>query len=253
MRDGFFPLFTKGRVLKKESVEYLRDFPNDLVSLACEEYSDGILFGFTVGSSGDRDSINISKGALKYHGDIIIVPENTFGMTEYGDFLFAKLVIGKRSETQDKIIRPMELRISRSEAKAENELELGRFCLNSGAALRSEYDSFSDMRTPENTLDITRVPYAGYGAPTLHPRVMKEYAGAVLAYSQEPADTAFALLCLNTGVVHKSCIQWHIAKKTDKRYEEYTLTTLYEKLEELLPQHGVKKRERQRGRGPSIV
>jgi len=253
MRNGFFPLFTKGRVLKKESVEYLRDFPYDLASLAHEDYSDGILFGFSIRSSGEENCIYVSKGALKYHGDIIVVPGNTFEMTEYGEFLFTKLVIGKCSETQDKKILPMELKIGRSEARAANEIELGRFCLNSGAILRCEYDSFSDLRTPENTLDITHVPYAGYEAPTLHPRVLKEYAQAVLAYSQDPADTAFALMCLNAGVVHKSSIQWHIARKTDRRYEEYTLPVLYEKLEELLPQSGIKKRERQRGRGPSIV
>ena len=253
MRNGFFPLFTKGRVLKKESVEYLRDFPYELASLACEEYSDGILFGFSIKSSDDRKYINISKGALKYQGDIIIVPENAFEMTEYGDVLYVKLVIGECSETQDKKTRQMELKISRSGAKEGNEIELGRFCLNSGAVLRTQYDSFSDLRTPENTLDITRVPYAGYDAPTLHPHVMKEYAQAVLAYSQEPTDTAFALMCLNTGVVHKSCIQWHIARKIDRRYEDYTLSALYEKLEELLPQSGVRRREKQRGRGPSIV
>jgi len=253
MRNGFFPLFTKGRVLKKESVEYLRDFPYDLASLACEEYSDGILFGFSIKSSDDRKFIHVSKGALKYQGDIIIVPENSFEMTEYGDVLYIKLVIGVCRETQDKKIRPMELKISRSEAKADNEMELGRFCLNSGAVLRSQYDSFSDLRTPENTLDITRVPYAGNGAPTLHPKVMKEYAGAILENSQEPTDIAFALMCLNTNIIHKSCIQWHIARKTDKRYEEYTLPALYEKLEELLPQSGIKKREKQRPRGPAIV
>jgi len=253
MRNGFFPLFTKGRVLKKESVEYLRDFPYDLVSLAHDGYSDGILSGFSIRSSDDESCIQISKGALKYQGDIIVVPGNTFEMTEYGEFLYAKLVLGKCRETVDKKIRPIEMKIGRSGAKEDNEIELGRFCLNIGAILRCEYDSFSDLRTPENTLDITRVPYAGYEAPTLHPRVIKEYAQAVLAYSQEPADTAFALMCLNASVVHKSSIQWHIAKKTDRRYEEYTLATLYEKLEELLPQSGIKKRERPRGRGPSIV
>jgi len=252
MRNGFFPLFTKGRVLKKESIEYLRDYPYDLVTLAYGDHSDGILFGFLIRSSDDESFINISKGALKYQGEIIIVPESTFEMTEYGVFLFAKLVIGKSRETKDSRVRDIELKIGREEARAANEIELGRFCLNSGAILRCEYDSFSDLRTPENTLDLTHIPYAGYGAPTLHPRVMREYAQAVLAYSQDSSDIAFALMCLNADVVHKSAIQWHIAKKTGKAYEEYTLVKLYDRLEELLPRTGIMKRERQRGRGPAI-
>jgi len=253
MRNGFFPLFTKGRVLKKESVEYLRDFPYDLASLAYEGYSDGILSGFSITSSDDEGCIHVSKGALKYQGDIIVAPENAFEMTEYGAFLYVALAIGKCRETLDNKVRAIELKAARGEPRADNEIELGRFCLNSGAVLRSEYDSFSDLRTPENTLDITCVPYAGLGAPTLHPRVMKAYAQAVLANSQEPADIAFAIMCLNAGVVHKNSIQWHIAKKADRPYEEYSLEALYEKLEELLPQGGIKRRERQRGRGPVIV
>jgi len=253
MRNGFFPLFTKGRVLKKESVEYLRDFPYDMASLAYEGYSDGILSGFSIRSSGDEECIHVSRGALKYHGDIIAVPESTVGMAEYGESLYVVLTIGKCRETLDSKVRSIDLRAARGEPRADDEVELGRFCLNSGAILRTEYDSFSDLRTPENTLDITRAPYAGYGAPTLHPTVLKTFAQAVMAYSQEPADLAFAMTCLNTGVVHKGSIQWYIAKKADRPYEEFSLAALYEKLEELLPQGGVKRRERPRGRGPVIV
>jgi len=253
MRNGFFPLFTKGRVLKKESVEYLRDFPYDLATLAYEGYSDGILSGFSIKSSDDKGCIHVSKGALKYQGDIIMAPDSAIEITEYGVLLYIVLSIGKCRETPDHKVRTMELKAVRGESRADNEIELGRFCINSGAALRSEYDSFSDLRTPENTLDITRVPYAGYGAPTLHPRVLKTFAQAVLAYSQEPDDLAFAIMCLNAGVVHKNSIQWHIAKKADSPYEEYSLDALYEKLEELLPQGGIKRREKQRGRGPVIV
>ena len=241
MRNGFFPVFTKGRVLKKESIEYLRDFPYDLASLVCDDYSDGILFGFTI-SSTHNGQINISKGALKYQGDIIVVPEKTVMMddSDYGKVLFTKLIIGECVETVDNLTREIEIKIDMRGVGAENEIELGRFCLNRGAVLRLEYDSFSDLRTLNDTMDITRVPFAGYGTPTLHPRVTKEYAKELLAASAEPADIAFALMCLNTGVIHKSAIQWHVAKKTNSVYEEFTLPALYEKLLALLPQHGIK-------------
>jgi hypothetical protein len=252
MRNGFFPIFTKGRVLKKESIEYLRDFPHDLVSLACEQYSDGILYGFAV--SSENGYTHISAGAIKYQGEIMIVPENTVKISDFGEFQYAKLIIGKCQETEDCRSCPIEIRVDRSQVKAENEKELGRFCLNSGAILRCKYDSFGDLRTIENTLDLTRVAYAGLEAPTLHPRVMKEYARALLAVSSDSADIAFSLMCLNSGVVHKRSIEWHVAKKINREYNEYTLPELYEKLLELLPQSGViGKRERPRGRGPSIV
>jgi len=253
MRNGFFPIFAKGRVLKRESIEYLRDFPYDLASLVYENYSDGILCGFSI--SSEDGWTHITKGALKYLGNIIVVPENTVAMAEssYGKFLYAKLIMGKSYETEDSKICPMELKVDTREAVGRYEIELGRFCLNSGAILRCEYDSFSDLRTPENTLDLTRVSYAGYDAPTLHPRVLKEYALAVLAYAHDAADVAFAVMCLNASIIHKSSIQWHIAKKINSSYVDYTLPKLYDKLEELLPQIGLKKRERQRGKGPAIT
>ena len=252
MRNGIFPIFTKGRVLKKESVEYLRDFPEDLASLAYEQYSDGVLFGFAI--SSENGYTQITRGAIKYQGEIMIIPGDTVKITDFGEFLYTKLVIGNYQETEDFRSCLIEIKVDRSQVKAENEKELGRFCLNSGATLRCKYDSFSDLRTVENTLDLTRVAYAGLEAPTLHPRVMKEYARALLAASSDPADVAFSLMCLNSGVVHKRSIEWHVAKKINREYEEYTLPLLYEKLLELLPQSGlIGKRERPRGRGPTIV
>jgi len=251
MRNGIFPVFAKGRVLKKESIEYLRDFPHDLASLARVDYSDGILFGFSV--SFKDGYIFVSKGALKYQGNIIIVQETIVPITEYGSFLYIKLVIGKCSETEDYKTCPIEIKIDENELSEENAIELGRFCLNPGAVLRCKYDSFNDLRTPENTLDITRVSYAGYGTATLHPIVLKEYARALMATSTETADFAFALMCINSDVIHKNSIQWYIAKKNDSPHEDYTVSELYEKLVDMLPKHGRKnKPERSRGKGPSI-
>jgi hypothetical protein len=251
MRNGIFPIFTKGRVLKKDSVEYLRDFPYDLASLIYTNYSDGLLCGFLISSV--EGNILVSKGALKHQGNIIVVPESTIWLEEYEQLQYVKLMIGKRRETEDYHLCPMEVVIDRRLPNTWNEIELGRFCLNPGAILRCDYDSFSDLRTPENTLDLTRVSYAGKGAPTLHPRVLQEFARELLMYSADPTDISFSLMCLNSNLVHKSAIQWFIAKKFSCDYKEYLLSKLYEKLLEMLPEHGLKgKRVRPRGHGPAI-
>jgi hypothetical protein len=251
MRNGIFPIYTKGRVLKKESIEYLRDFPYELASLAWENYCDGILFGFNI--SLEDKNIIVSRGALKYQGNITIVPENTIMLTKYEQILYIKLVIGDYRDTADYKTCLMEVKADRYEAQAENEIELGRFCLNPGAKLRGIYDSFIDLRTPENTLDLTHLSYAGQGTPTFHPRVLQEYARELMAFSTDPLDMSFALLCLNTNLVHKNSIQWYIAKKCNSLYEEYPLGALYEKLLQMLPQHELKeKAKKTRGRGPVI-
>jgi len=250
MRNGFFPIFTKGRVLKKESIEYLRDFPYDLATLAWDDYSDGVLGGFKV--SIKEDCIVVGQGALKYKGNIILVNETVSILSEYGRLMYIKVAIGKYQETEDFKLCPIEIKIDKSKPLHDNEIELGRFCLESGAQLRCKYDSFYDLRTEENTLDLTRTPYAGRGTPTLHPRVLKEFAQALLTSSQDATDTAFALICLNTDVVSKSSIEWYLAKRNHIEYKKYGLEQLYDKLAEMLP--GKKtKAERPRGRWPSIT
>ena len=232
MRNGIFPIFAKGRVLKKESIEYLRDFPNDLVSLAHAEYSDGVIFGFSISYADGQ--VLVSKGALKFRGEIIVLDENSIPIPEFEQQLFIKLHIGKIRETEDYIACPIEMIMNRIKPLQDSEIELGRFYLNPGAILRCKHDSFRDLHTPENTLDITNVPYAGIGSATMHPIALREYARSLLFESSDAADIAFALMCLNGGVVQKSCIQWHIAKKSNKQYSEYTLATIYDKLSEML-------------------
>ena len=238
MRNGIFPLFTKGRVLKKESIEYLRDFPYDLVSLEYENYSDGILFGFTINCVGGN--LHISKGAIKHQGNIILVPETTITITEYAQLLYTKLVIGQLHETDDCRSCQIEIRADKHQISTDNEKELGRFSLDSGerVRLRREYISFDDLSNVTNTLNITHVSYAGLDEPTLHPQVLKEYAKFMLASSSEAADTSFSLMCLNASVVHKKTIQWYLAVKKKSVYVDYSLPVLYEKLLELIPRTG---------------
>ena len=251
MISGFYPYFNKGRVLKKESVEYLRDFPHELASMEYDGFSSGVLYGFKVYLADGN--IHIGNGVLKHKGDIILVNENTIAVEEYGQLLIIRLYVGRRLETEDYRISLTEVNIDKRGIVGDNEIELGRFSLNRGAELRIKYDSYGDLRTIENTLDLTHVAYAGLGAPTLHPVIMKEFGKAALESFNDKADIAFALMCLNMPVVHKNVIQWYLAKRNNTEYKEYMLPVLYEKLYELLPEYGLKnKHKRAAGRGPII-
>ena len=48
MQNYAEPLFSKGRVLKRESLEALRDFPGGLAKLAFADWSNGVLYGFDI-------------------------------------------------------------------------------------------------------------------------------------------------------------------------------------------------------------
>lgn len=45
-------LFHKGRALKRESLEVLRDFPGGLAKLGLSDWADGILYGFDISYEG---------------------------------------------------------------------------------------------------------------------------------------------------------------------------------------------------------
>ena len=243
MRDGIFPLFTKGRVLKRESIEYLRDFPHDLAVLAFDGYADGILFGFTIEFSAKQRHLIISKGAVKHQDNIVIIPKETIVPVseDYcGHLVYIKLFINNYYETEDKKTCDIDISLDEDDpsssflASHSLKIELGRFHLNSSAILRCQHESFADLFTPENTIGITCVPYAGLGATTLHPVILQEYANKLMQISSEPVDMSFAMTCFNTSVVHKRAIQWYIAKKCGNKYKDYPLLELSEKLREIL-------------------
>lgn len=253
MLNGWYPVFTKGRVVKKESMEYLRDFPHELLNTALNDFSDGILHGFAVSFDEDNEQrrVSVTKGAAKYQGDVLVVPECSVSIDDHEKLLYLKLSIGEKHCTEDYAYRPINILLD-SDSLKHNEFELGRFALNYGAILRCEYDSFSDMVTPENTLDITNVPYAGQGEATLHPRVMKEFARELLQKSSDPADTMFCLMCLNSHMVHKDSILWFVAKRDNANFEACTLPQLYNKLEGFLSWQSDRAGGKQKSRRPLI-
>ena len=266
MYNHIYPVFIKGRVLKKESIEYLRDFPYGMASLAYERYTDGILHGFSVRCADGR--LSVSGGALKHRGRIILVPEGGQAIEipeVYGRQLYLALRLYGQYETEDYIVNPVDIVLVETEpelnavnggrADGFYEVELGRFRLEKGADLRCGYDSFQDFNTPQNTLDITRVPYAGDGAQTLHPLIMRAYGRALLNGAIDAESAAFAFICLNAGIVQKESILLHIAQQGGSLRGDCALTELYGALAALAPRPAfreTKEDNKIKGRGPRI-
>jgi len=239
MYNKHFPLFIKGKVVTKEALEGLRDFPHALASIAFDHLSDGILFGLSIFFRRDTNIIAVSRGALKYNGRIILIPENELAINQYGTLLYIKLIVEKYCEKDGFEFCPIAFKLDQEDCK-EGEFELGRFCLNENAVLRCEHDFFDDFRTPVNTLDITHCLFAGNGGATLHPNILKGFAKALLSTSSDMIDISFALLCINSSLIHKESIEWYIAKKVVGEYRAYHFEALYNKLAEILSNNAKK-------------
>ena len=66
MFQNIYPVFEPKRLLKKEMLENLRDFPRSLFGFQYQNYSDGILYGCDI--TGTETGLILLPGILCYKG-----------------------------------------------------------------------------------------------------------------------------------------------------------------------------------------
>ena len=252
MQNYVYPVFTTGRVLKKESIENIRDFPRDLLDVFYADYSDGIICGFDVTYNARK--LYISGGALKNDGKIIVLKDASCDFNEFGENIWVRLRLGETQETEDFLTVGVEIKITRDSGAAANEIELARFRLAEGALLRkkNEYRGVSDFITRDNTLNLVHVKYSGLYSPTFSPVLMKVFAKEILRVSQDGADIAFAFICLNGNIVHKDCIVQYLNNRLNAAFgENISNAEIYEALIDVTRKQNAAPVKRKIG-GPSI-
>ena len=229
-----YPYFVLDRILKIETLEELRDFPRDMLSILSEDLSDGVISGLT--PTVEEKYITFSKGIVKYQGDIYLIspdPVVAFEATE--NEVIIKMEFLDIEETHDYRSRGMLLKIDANITLEENEIEIGRFKLKQGAELRSDYVDLEDFITEYNTINIVHVKYAGYKVSTLSHLVLKYFAAQALeTRTTDVMDINFCMLCLNSGRIEKSVIQNYIAYKLEEEIKDYTNSELHRKLVTIL-------------------
>ena len=68
-----YPNFKKGRILKKEMLESLRDYPRNFIDIRFKDYSDGVVVGAEI--LIEEDCLTITSGIVK-HGGRMYMLEN---------------------------------------------------------------------------------------------------------------------------------------------------------------------------------
>lgn len=143
MFQNIYPVFETKKLLKKEMLDSLRDFPRELFDLQYRGYSDGILMGCEL--EGYEGGLKIMPGILYYQGipyflkrpfDISVQAD---GNLAYLKVRFLGKTVGARQEEY-----LSQIYIDGRIPDTNCELELGRFKLQVGARLRTEYVDFGD-------------------------------------------------------------------------------------------------------------
>ena len=255
MQEYRKPLFQKGRVLKKEGLEALRDFPYRFIELGMDGWADGILFGFDITYREGKDGkgeLTVSAGAVWHQGQVVLAEKEVIPFALFDCLVRVKLCFREGFSTEDFSVCPLEIHIEEG-SQEKNGMELGRFRLSKGARLRKDYRDLQDFCTSFNTLDITQVPYAGPGGSTSAPMLLQVFARMVLEnQSAKETDISFALLCLDHPPVPRDCLLWYISRRLGRPYQELSQSEIYQCLVQIAGTGNKVMQQRQRKQGPAV-
>lgn len=219
--QNLYPLFERNRILKKELLWSLRDYSFAHIQLEYQEYDQGILRGYEI--KVRENDLVIGPGIFKYGNFVCLQTEEErvpYSPKEQLQYLRMKVEIDRTS--QDYIAYKMEYYVTTDEKKEENEFELCRFHLRSGARLRDQYRDFGDMETEYDTVSLIYSEWGGLGGKTLSPAIIKYFANIVLeSENSQLEDRSFAYLCLTQpGTIPAHVLISYISMRSGVRLKE---------------------------------
>lgn len=214
------PIFGEGRLLKKDALDLIRDFAPDFISILFGNYGNGVIAGFSVREAEGR--ILVGPGILKYSCGIFSMKEEA-GLVYDGYGRMNRIVLKYTGGGQSHDFKEagFSLFLTAARESEGEEYELGRFCLEEGAALRcsGEYRDFYDLATEFNTLNLLHVPYSCENGSCLSPVIFKLYGKAVLASQKAaPLDISFATACLNSSRVSLELLDSYLYAREKAEY-----------------------------------
>ncbi|TVX95092.1 DNA and RNA helicase [Cohnella terricola] len=215
-----YPQFLKGRILKTEMLDNLRDYPRHFNETYWSGYSNGIVSGAEVKVSGEK--LIITRGIVIHHGRLYVMPdEREMAYEATGRETLIKLRFSESPLQGDFINYAADIVLDENVQLKPDEQELGRFKLKQGARLRMDYQSFADMTTEYNTVNLIHVDYAGRGKSTLAPFVMRYFGSELLKNGSTDAyDISFGMLCMNEGTVDRELIMRYLSTRMNMEQKE---------------------------------
>jgi len=248
MFQNTYPVFEAKRLLRKEMLENLRDFPRNLFGLQYQTYSDGILTGCDI--KGNETGLTILPGVVLYKGvPYFLNKPYPISYTAGGKLVYVKVhfwdkAIGAGGEEYFS-----QVVVDGQEPDAGQELELARFKLQPGARLRSEYVDFYDYETEFDTVNRIHAPYAAPGHAGIWPQICQSFARELIKYPVTDIwDSAFCLSCLQlTEAMSYEALRMYLNMRQG-RNREYTNEQAYAALKSILRENGGRREES--GRSP---
>lgn len=230
-----YPLFNRGRTLKIEMLEQLRDFPRDFINILLEQYSDGIITGCEL--SVNNHYLVIAKGIVKHGGTLYMLKEScSVAYESTNTTVMLKIRFLDETKNNDFIRSGTEIFIDDDLDIKTDELELCRFKAKTGARLRVDYINFEDMSTEYDTVNLINSPFAAPAKSSLSPSILKTFAKEAFKYPITNAlDAAFCMQCLQTQeTLNREMIQNYLSARLRQELREYSNEEIYKYLLQIL-------------------
>ena len=243
------PIFAGRRIFKKESLGDIRDYTYAGWQLYYAEYTDGLLKGCDI--RAEDGQLVIGKGMLKFHDFIYLMMEEE--RVDYQPKNRWQMLKAEFSEDETNLdYKAYRVRFFLDEELelGENQMEMCRFYLREGSALRDSYKNFADMSTEYDTVNLICATVAGIGEKTLHPLVVKQFGEELWNMEEKDQfDFGFCSLVWNTqGRVERKVIAAYLSNKMKKavvaNIMSYDNQMVYEKLENIVDNMGKFKKEK---------
>ena len=198
MFENRYPLFNSGRLLKIDMLKELRDFPREFFNINFEKYSDGIIGGCSIDVTDNF--IVVKKGIIKHDNILYLLKQDaTIAYENNNRLTVLKVKFLPKDKDSDFEKDSTEMYLDEDSNINENEMEICRFQLRTGARLRINHVDFSDLATEYDTVNLIYAPYAAYKESSLCPEILRRFGSELLKYRvEDPWDISFGMNCIQS-------------------------------------------------------
>ncbi|MCI7792038.1 MAG: hypothetical protein MR531_14900 [Lachnospiraceae bacterium] len=201
-------------------------------------YSDGILKDIMI--EAEADGIVLKSGMVIYQGKIYYLDKEVrINIQPNNKKEFLKLRFEEVQHRHGMRIWTTDLVLDEQETIRNNEMELCRFEHQTGAKLRTTYNSFQDYGVTYNVVNIVHAPYAAYGESTISPQITQSFGDEMLQSElTDPYDIAFCFECRRKEAVSRKSIVHYLRHKLHIQNENISNHEIYTYLSRILEKRG---------------
>lgn len=228
-----YPVFERKKLLKIDMLNQLRDFPRDMFEILYQDFSDGIAEGTKM--KAEDGILTIEPGILLWKGIPYILSKTLripYEAAQVDSYIKVRFIEkGESGEAQQLMT---EISIQDTPPK-EDEMELARFKLQTGARLRDEHRDFFDYNTEFDTLNRIHAPFASKGGSCIWPDISKTFAKTIMKYPlSNPWDPAFCMNCLREEGVGYEEIKGYLNVRLQSEKKAYSNPEMYRAMGRIL-------------------